>query len=208
MKKAIAIILVLFFSAGICNAQNLDIDLLKPINKTETTFKNAYFNTTADLVTPLSFAVPASVAIAGFATHNNRLKKDALYMAGSYVGSALVTNAIKHTVKRQRPYQKYSFILRRTAPDDNVSFPSGHTSAAFATATSVALRYRKWYFVTPAYMFAGSVAWARMYQGVHYPSDVLAGAVVGTASAWLSYKAQTKWFVKKSNYTASPNPSF
>lgn len=208
MKKAIAIILVLFFSACICNAQNLDIDLLRPINKTETTFKNGYFNTTADLVTPLSFAVPASVAIAGFATNNNRLKKDALYMAGSYVSSALVTYAIKHTVKRQRPYQKYSFIVRRIAPDDNVSFPSGHSAAAFATATSVALRYKKWYFVTPAYLFAGSVAWARMYQGVHYPSDVLAGAFVGTASAWLSYKAQTKWFVKKSKYTVSPNPSF
>jgi undecaprenyl-diphosphatase len=60
----------------------------------------------------------------------------------------------------------------------------------------LALRYRKWYVIAPAYVFASSVGWARMYQGVHYPSDVVAGALVGAASAWLGYKAQ-KWIAGK-----------
>ena len=80
--------------------------------------------------------------------------------------------------------------MKRDNEDYWLSFPSGHTSAAFCISTSLALRYRKWYVIAPAYVYAVSVGWARMYQGVHYPSDVLTGALIGTASAWLTYKAQ------------------
>ena len=71
-----------------------------------------------------------------------------------------------------------------------MSFPSGHVSAAFCTATSLSLRFHKWYVIAPSFLWATSVGWARMYQGVHYPSDVLAGAIVGAGSAWLGYKIQ------------------
>lgn len=208
MKSTAAI---LFFLSAIiynCTAQNIDINILKPVNKKETVFKNKYLELNASSVSALSIGVPAGIAIAGFINNDKQLQKDALYMGGGYIVSAIITQSVKRAVNRKRPFETYSFIIKRDDESGGLSFPSGHTSAAFATATSVALRYRKWYFVTPAYIFAGSVAWARMYQGVHYPSDVLAGAFVGTASAWLSYKAQTKWFVKKSKYTVSPNPSF
>ena len=52
-------------------------------------------------------------------------------------------------------------------------------------------------------MYAASVAYARMYQGVHYPTDVLAGAVVGAGSAWLAYKAE-KWMNKKHTTNKTP----
>ena len=83
-------------------------------------------------------------------------------------------------------------IINRDTESGGESFPSGHTSSAFCTATELALRYHTWYVIVPSYLFATSVAWARMYQGVHYPSDVLAGAVVGAGSAWLGWKLQ-KW---------------
>ena len=198
MKKYFSILPLLFFLLinNKLPAQNFDINLLKSINKTEGSFKKAYLNTNADLVTPLSFGVPAAIALVGFIRHNKQLQKDGLYIAGSYIGSAIITYSIKHIVQRQRPYQKYTFIIQRAGADNDLSFPSGHTSAAFCTATSIALRYRKWYFVAPSYVFATSVAWARMYQGVHYPSDVFAGAVVGAGSAWLGWKAQ-QWMGKK-----------
>jgi undecaprenyl-diphosphatase len=47
----------------------------------------------------------------------------------------------------------------------------------------MSLQYKKWYVTVPAFVFAGSVGWARMYQGVHYPSDVLVGIVIGSGTA-------------------------
>ena len=70
------------------------------------------------------------------------------------------------------------------------SFPSGHTSLTFSVATSLSLSCPKWYVIAPSMLWASSVAFSRLYLGVHYPSDVLTGMVVGVASGifshWLS----------------------
>lgn len=177
-------------------SQNADVDILKTFNKNENAFKNNYFKLNADAVTPLGIIVPAGIAIAGFIKQDKKLKVDALYMGAAFLASTLITKSAKHIVNRQRPFAKYPFIVKREVTESELSFPSGHTSAAFCTATSLSLRYRKWYVIAPGCIYAVSVGWARMYQGVHYPSDVLAGALVGTASAWLGYKAQ-KWITRK-----------
>lgn len=177
-------------------SQHIDIDILKAINKNETAFKNKYFDFNASSVNPVSIAVPVGIAVAGFITHDKNLKLDALYIGGAILVSSGVTLCTKHIVNRKRPFYKYAFITKRDNEDYWLSFPSGHTSAAFCTATSLALRYRKWYVIGPACIYAVSVGWARMYQGVHYPSDVLTGALVGAGSAWLGYKAQ-KWMAGK-----------
>ncbi|WP_256604704.1 phosphatase PAP2 family protein [Sphingobacterium multivorum] len=64
------------------------------------------------------------------------------------------------------------------------SFPSGHTSSAFATASALSRAYSKWYVVAPSLLWASSVGYSRMYLGVHFPSDVLTGAVLGTGAAF------------------------
>ncbi|MBK7375278.1 MAG: phosphatase PAP2 family protein [Ferruginibacter sp.] len=191
-------LLFLFFTllqlAG--SSQNIDIDLLRNINKTETEFKNRYAALNTDQVTLISIAAPAGIALAGFIKKDKKLKLDALYMSAAFLINTGVTQLTKHTVNRKRPFADYPFIKRRVSEDLWLSFPSGHTSTAFCTATSLSLRYRKWYVIVPAYLYATSVGWGRMYQGVHYPSDVLAGALVGAGSAWISYKMQ-KWIDKK-----------
>ena len=198
MNKGFAfnLLLVLLFFAVHASSQNLDIDILKSINKKETAFKNSYLEANAASVTPLSLGIPAALAIAGYLKKDSKLKRDALYMSAAFLFSSIVTVSVKRIVNRQRPFEQYPFIVKRDDESGGMSFPSGHTSAAFSTATSVALRYRKWYFVAPAFLFAGSVGWARMYQGLHYPSDVLAGALVGAGSAWLGWKVQ-KWMDRK-----------
>jgi len=176
-------------------AQNADINLLKSINNNESSFKNSFFKADAQSVTIINIAAPAALFIAGELKHNKQLKKDALYMTGAFVLSSVITQATKRIVKRERPFDKYSFIVKRSS-GGGYSFPSGHTSAAFTTATSLSLLFPKWYVVVPAFLWAGSVGYARMYQGVHYPSDVLAGAFVGAGSAWLGWKVQ-KWMDHK-----------
>lgn len=185
-------------------AQNFDINVLKSINKNETNFKTKYLELNASSVTALSVGIPAGIALAGFINHDKQLQRDALYMGGAFVVNGVITQAVKRIINRQRPFEKYSFIIKRDDESGGLSFPSGHTSTAFCTATSIALRYRKWYFAAPSYLFATSVAWARMYQGVHYPSDVFAGAVIGAGSAWAGYKIQ-KWMERKRHKTSSTN---
>ena len=201
-QKYILLVALLFFSINI-NAQNFDIDLLKSINENETEFKNSYSNITTGSVHVIGFAAPVGFFTAGLIKHDKKLQKDAAYMLGAYLTTAIVTQGTKRIINRNRPFQDHPFIIKRVDESDGRSFPSGHTSSAFSTATSLSLYYPKWYVIAPSYLYAASVGWARMYQGVHYPTDVLGGAVVGTGTAWLSYKVQ-QWHdknVEKKNKT-------
>ena len=76
--------------------------------------------------------------------------------------------------------QTVQLIIARPA---DYSFPSGHTATAFALATSLSITYPKWYVIAPSALWACSVGVSRMNEGVHYPSDVLAGAVIGAGCA-------------------------
>jgi len=178
------------------NGQNVDINILQPINQSETTFKNNFFKVTAETVTVFNILAPVSLLTAGIVKHDKKLQKNAAYMVGGFVVSSIVTQSMKRIIKRDRPYVTYPYIINRYAGSSSYSFPSGHTSSAFCTATSLSLLFPKWYVTVPSYLYAASVGYARMYQGVHYPSDVIAGALVGAGSAWLCYKAE-KWMDKK-----------
>jgi membrane-associated phospholipid phosphatase len=193
MGKMATTILLLICWAQQATAQNWDINLLKQINRNETGFKNKYLEGCVSSVYVLSLGVPLTVSAIGYFKHNKALLRDGLFMAGSFLMSTVVTQSVKRIIDRRRPFEAYSFIVKRDDESGGLSMPSGHTSSAFCTATSLALRYRQWYVVVPCYVYAGSVGWARMYQGVHYPSDVLVGALVGAGSAWLGYHLQKRW---------------
>lgn len=202
-------ILILFFII-LCfhfygNGQNVDINILQPINQSETTFKNNFLKATAQSVTIFNIVAPASLLTAGVIRHDKQLQKNAAYMIGGFVVSSIVTQSMKRIIKRDRPYVTYPYIVKRDV-GGSYSFPSGHTSAAFCTATSLSLLFPKWYVIAPSYLYAATVGYARMYQGVHYPSDVLVGALVGAGSAWLSYKVE-KWMDKKNKQNKKQSPS-
>jgi undecaprenyl-diphosphatase len=55
-------------------------------------------------------------------------------------------------------------------------------------ATSLSLATKKWYVAVPAYLWASGVAYSRMYLGVHYPSDLLGGIVIGIGTSFLTWK--------------------
>lgn len=106
-------------------------------------------------------------------------RRAALTALLSLVFSALVCNAfLKNLVERARPFNKIpglQFLIRK--PHD-FSFPSGHTSSSFAAATVFLALLPMWAGVT-ALLIAMTIAFSRMYLGVHYPSDVFCGMVLG-----------------------------
>ena len=99
----------------------------------------------------------------------------------SLAANFLACNVVlKPLVERTRPY----YVLDYTPlipPVGDPSFPSGHTSASFAAATAIYAINKKWGAV--AYAFAAVMGFSRLYLGVHFPTDVAAGALVGTAAA-------------------------
>ena len=107
------------------------------------------------------------------------------------VANYAATRALKNLIKRPRPYAALDGIGARDRGHqgddvlDPTSFPSGHTSTAFAIATSLSLSYPKWYVVVPSAAWATTAGLARIWHGVHYPTDVLAGAAIGAGSAVL-----------------------
>jgi len=157
----------------------------------------------SDYTQEMSFLVPATVAVIGLIDNNKTTLQKSLYLAESAAAATFITYGMKYSFRRSRPYMKIDG-LSAAGTGNSPSFPSGHTSVAFSTATSLYLAYPKWYVAVPAFTYAASVGYSRMYLGVHYPSDVLAGAVIGAGSAWLMYKAN-KWLFKKKPKTALAN---
>lgn len=96
---------------------------------------------------------------------------------------------IKKNIRRPRPYRKLAGIQCLIAPPDEFSFPSGHTGAAFLMAFLIASAFPL--LAVPAFSWAFLVGFSRVYLGVHYPTDVFAGMVLGLASAqsglWIAH---------------------
>ena len=115
----------------------------------------------------------------------------ALRLAAAEAGALGLTFALKRLVRRPRPYVALDGVDARDRQflGDDVfdphSFPSGHTSTAFAIATSLSLSAREWYVAVPSLAWASAMGVARVWHGVHYPSDVLVGAGLGAGSAIL-----------------------
>lgn len=98
---------------------------------------------------------------------------------------------IKPLVARPRPYNMIDGLTILVAPLSSYSFPSGHTNASFAAALALTLAFGKkgaW-----AYLFAALIAVSRLWVGVHYPTDVLCGALGGTLWAWFAWILSHKY---------------
>ncbi len=175
-------------------AQNTDIQLLRFIHSPNIERSDNIMKFISNSNYGVVMGIPVSIGIAGLIRHDDKLINTACQIVVANAINMGATSALKHTINRERPFLTYTDIINKV-DEDSPSFPSGHTSSAFATATSLSLNFPQWYVVVPSYLWAGTVGYSRMHLGVHYPGDVLGGIITGAGSAFLTFKLN-KWINK------------
>lgn len=186
-------------------AERFDLPILDWI---AANIKCAFLDFLMPLITLLGDAGIFWIAVAVVLLFIPKQRKAGLSMGIALLIGLVVCNMIlKPWVGRIRPYD-YQFIhfgktieLLVATPHD-YSFPSGHTIASFEAAVALTLHNRK--LGIPAMILAVLIAFSRMYLYVHYPTDVLASVVLGTAIAFLGcFIAKKLWALVESNRKAA-----
>lgn len=186
---------VLFFFS--LRSQNFEIKLLSEIHRDSSVFKDKLCLFTSRTVAPFGISFCIGLTAGSYINNDKSMLRNGFRSSVSSCLANASSFALKNLVQRARPFNKYPSLFRNKSEAGNLSFPSGHTTAAFSTATALALTYRKWEIVLPAYLWASGVAFSRMYLGVHYPSDVMGGILIGVGSGLLTWKLDQLLFEKK-----------
>jgi undecaprenyl-diphosphatase len=170
------------------DAERVDIALYAAIATTPTPALDAAMSrlTKAADYSRLSLAASALMAVAG---GSRGRRAAAVGLASIGAASSLFNLVVKPLSRRSRPDRIAGGVpvARHVPMPSTTSFPSGHSAAAFAFATGVG------HVLPPAAIplrgLAALVAYSRVHTGVHYPGDVVAGALLGTAVAQLTAHA-------------------
>lgn len=177
---------LLMIPSRIVVAQGIDYNILCELQQHRTDAMDNLMEWTSNSLV-LAPAIPAGMLGAGLLTDDKNMIHLGTATGFSFLTATVITEVTKNTVRRPRPYNGYPDDLLPVKTTYGFSFPSGHTSLTFSVATALSLSYPKWYVVVPSMLWASGVAFSRLYLGVHYPSDVLTGVLVGVASGFCGY---------------------
>jgi undecaprenyl-diphosphatase len=164
----------------------MDLSLLRPLNRLFAHHDGledvlvAYAN--ASEIVFLGLLIAAFLLVRGDLAHRVATRR-AVVAAGLSAGLGLaVAQVMSRIVDRPRPFVAHPHAVHLFSPHAaDPGFPSDHATAAFAIAVALLLRSRRWGALALA--AATILAVTRVAMGIHYPTDVLAGAVVGALSA-------------------------
>lgn len=188
------LLLVTFFCCfASLSAQPKEVRLLHKINSCDSRAAVNYNKFVSGSEAYLLIGIPLGMGVYDLITRDADHFDKTLGITASVVSVYAVQLALKEIVRRKRPYEKYPGYIINRVDESGYSFPSNHTGGAFALATSLTLNYPKWYVIAPSYLWAAAVGYSRLQLGVHYPTDVLAGALIGSACAWGCYELQQLW---------------
>jgi len=136
-----------------------------------------------------AFWIALAVALLLF----RRTRRCGVLCAAALLMGYLTTNiALKNIIHRIRPYEVIDTLKILVHPESSFSFPSGHSTSSLA-AGWVLFRSAKKRFGVPALILGVWIALSRMYVGVHYPTDVLAGSAIGVLAAEAALLLSRKW---------------
>lgn len=184
---------------------NLDIRIFRSINNSRNKLKDNIFDVVDRSVIFTTILTPLSQFAVSNAEGNVYDENSAIILVASEIINFGLVYSTKTLVRRNRPYQSLNNVYTRKAfGDDKYSFPSGHSSFTFTMATSYLLRYPQYPLVyMPVFAYALLTSYGRPYFGMHYPSDILAGALYGISSAIIAYSVRKPLIEFKSRFTGN-----
>lgn len=169
-------------------SSNLDYRILRAWYGQEQRSITDWMRLTDRTAYPLFYGSP--VLMWGLAVGNVVETRTAYQFTAAHIATVGSTFLLKYLIQRDRPYAVHDDIIARRTSDlelvqrpDPRSFPSGHAALATALATTLALEYPEPYVIIPGALWAGSVGLSRIWLGLHYPSDVLLGSLLGAGVA-------------------------
>jgi membrane-associated phospholipid phosphatase len=172
--------------------ESLDISILREINLNRITGLDGLFSfisNSAPIIAPL---IPIFIILFGAIKKKRDIWLTGFWLGVPYLLSVIISNILKYTIERPRPFKSYTFIQKLSSGGSG-SFPSGHTSDAFSIAMIISFLFPRKLVIIPMFAWAILVAYSRMDLGVHYPSDVLAGAVIGISSSLVCSQLYRRW---------------
>jgi len=150
--------------------------------------RSSFTNNFAKAVTPFGGRraeyLSAALIIGGISAHDpNARDAGCDSLEAEIIAGGIVTPLLKRAFGRARPIEEEGAHSFHPLSATHESFPSGHATNAFAFATAVAGHYDGWLVPAIVYSLAGGVAMSRVNDRAHFPSDVLAGALIGRGIA-------------------------
>lgn len=133
-------------------------------------------------------------------------KKVAILGLTALFVSNVVVFLLKFTIAEPRPFLTLPNVDLLVPENEIYSFPSGHTASSFAAAVVIGLSYKlklrsqSYRLIYPLLTFAVVIGFSRVYVGVHYPLDVIFGAIVGILSGLLVLKIGDKVLINKMSH--------
>jgi hypothetical protein len=180
-----------------------DTEIKNTFQKNRTDFSNKTANY-FQLMGNGKVSFPAMIGLygVGLLTQNRKVQYTGLQAFKALVLSAGVTGSIKYITQRERPYQTDNinnshFIWNSFHYN---SFPSGHTSDAFAMASVIGYNIKNKYWQIPIYAVATGVGLSRIHDNKHWVSDVVLGAAIGYCVGQIINRSGNFVFEKKSKY--------
>jgi undecaprenyl-diphosphatase len=167
---------------------NTDIELLRLIHHQRWEVLDQFLYIISFSTSFVTIGLVIFLLAASWIRKSEKLRRIFYKMLAVLIIAALTSFTLKNVIVRERPFKLYPDI-EKLSQAGSYSFPSGHTLEAFAIAVSLSILFPKKRFIFLLILWAMLVAYSRMALGVHYPSDVLAGALIGSLIGWLVPKA-------------------
>ena len=175
--------------------QNIDISVIEKIYRFQHNLNSELFNKVMILFTILGDNGMIWIAVALILFLNRKYRKIGVFSIVSLIICALAVNVIlKPLIHRPRPFSELADITLLIKAPKDYSFPSGHTAASFVMVY-IFFRHIKKYFI-PVFITGILITFSRMYLSVHFPSDIIAGIIIGIFSEYAGEKVADGFYRK------------